>query len=168
VRNAKINTTIKQVVYGITRRWGTAATIYRILDSSTDYVTGEKTRTVQTRGLRNVVPLSDSQRRAIYESGAYLQQGRPFTWKGGQGADIHTRIFLILGSDLRDWKPDVHHWIVFEGLQYEVYMADRLGDFVAWILSTRASASQDMGTVLSVDETDELNIEQATEESNGP
>lgn len=133
-------------------------------DSATDYATGLKSRTVSSQQIRNVVPLSDSQRRAIYESGAYLQNGRPFTWRGGQGTDNHTRLFLVLGQDMRDWQPDIHQWIVFEGLQYEIYMADRLGDFVAWILSTRAAANNSIGTVLQVGQTDPLNLE----ETNGP
>jgi len=133
--SGRIGQNVKRVVYSLTRRYGIPIPIFRTTASVTDYATGETVRTVSSEIVRRCVPLDNTLRRLLFESGAYLNASRAFTWKGGEGVDANTRDFLVLGSDLRTIVPDSYAWIIYDNLRYEVSKVTMLANRTAYILS---------------------------------
>jgi hypothetical protein len=164
--SGRIGQNVKRVVYSLTRRYGIPVPIFRAVSSTTDYLTGEKSRVTESAIIRRCVPLDNTLRRMLFESGAYLNASRAFTWKGGEGVDANSRDFLILGSDLPAFSPDVYSWVIYENLRYEVARVTALVNRTAFVLSCSAASAEEYGNEIVLSESQTVNITQ--EGVNGP
>jgi len=101
--NPNVTRSQRQVFYNFTRRYGEQVTLSKVSSSSVDYTTGDLSRSLETKTIRNVVYVPPTRQSRVLYTPSMMQAIRQYAWQGGAGQSIEETMFLIYENDIRNW-----------------------------------------------------------------
>lgn len=140
-RNPNVTRSQRRTFYNMSRRYGEQIVIKKVDTSSTDYSTGDRTRTYTEQTIRNAVYIPPLTERNVTFTPAMMQAIREYAWQGGAGQDIEETGFLICYRDLRGWGEfDPTQRVDWRSKTYEVVRSQEFdGGVIVWTKVARQS-----------------------------
>jgi hypothetical protein len=134
---------VRQNLYALKRQYGVDVTVHKILDTETDYQTGDKTVTKETHDVRRAIMLPVEEARKVEQGIAHLSANKWFVSQGGFDLDRATFIF-----DARDlptgFEFTLNDFVVVEGAYYCVTEVDEYEYDSGWIIKTHLAKGADL------------------------
>jgi len=131
--NAGNKRRIRETLYQLKLDFGVLCDVYKLVSSETDYDTGLKDQTIESRRVRRAVRMPQSIARQQYISPNFTQTNKNFITKG-LGWDEVTDVFVFDGRDLRNYEFDLSDWIIWNHIRYGVKAIEELGDKDGWYI----------------------------------
>lgn len=168
--NPILNRLIRQTIYDLKHRFGGAITVYKVVDSTTDYKTGVKSIDTTSWAVRKAIILPNQLTREIFQGISYLSASKAFASLGGQGWDEATRSFIVDGKDLPGHQWDIEDWIVYRGKRYDIETIEVLEWDTGWLIvgkeikgqlsggGTQVNVEQSLPVQQTVAETEDVNL----------
>ncbi|MCP4896246.1 MAG: hypothetical protein GY906_04655 [bacterium] len=121
MENRNTRRSLNRTFYSISRRYGEPIDIYKVLDRSVDYTTGNKTEQYETANIRNAVPVPTQIGRDVTYTPAMMQSVRKFAWQGGAGLEKEATTFLIAERDIPTWlRIEPTQFVIWRETTYQV------------------------------------------------
>jgi hypothetical protein len=134
--NRSMNRFIRRTLYSLKRQYGGRVDVYKLIETETDYETGEKTydRTMITVAKCIVLPVK-IQREAV-QSISIISANKEFVYGGTY--DAGTRTFLIDARDLPDgYEIANDDWLVYNSRRYEIKTISEFEQHTGWVVIGR-------------------------------
>ena len=163
--NPTLNRLIRQTIYDLKHRFGAEVTVYKVVDSTTNYKTGAKSIDTTSRAVRKAIVLPSTLSREIFQSVSYLSASKSFASLGGQGWDETSRGFIFDGRDLQDYDFELEDWIVYRGKRYDIQTIEALEWDTGWMIVAKEVKGQVSGGGPQVDVAQSLPVTQAVSET---
>src|SRR5262245_35561260 len=123
--NPNIARLVRQTIYSLKTRYGSPVTLYRLVDSSTNYQSGERSNDVTSVSVRNCIILPEVLSRELFQGVSYLAASRSFASLGAQWQE-GVRGFIFDSIDLREFIPNLSDWIVADGQRFNIESIESL------------------------------------------
>lgn len=149
--NPNLNRMIRQTIYDLKHRFGAEVTVYKVLDSNTDYKTGVKSIETSSRFVKRGIVLESSHSREVFQGVSYLSASKSFASLGGQGWDESKRAFIFDGADLRDYAFELEDWLVYRQKRYDIESIEELEFNSGWLIVAKEVKGQPSGGSPNVD-----------------
>ncbi len=162
--NPTLNRLIRQTIYDLKHRFGGEATVYKVVNSTTDYKTGTKSIDTTSRLVRKAIILPNQLTRELFQGVSYLSASKSFASLGGQGWDEATRSFIFDGRDLRGYSFDIEDWIVYRGKRYDIETIEELEYDNGWLVIGKEIKGQTSGGSITLDVDQTLGLNQSEED----
>ena len=159
--NPMLNRMIRQTIYDLKHRFGGEVTVYKVVDSNTDYKTGDKSINTTSRLVRKAIILPNLLTREIFQGVNYLAASKSFTSLGGQGWDEATRTFIFDGHDLKGYTFETEDWVVYRGKRYDIETIEQLEFDTGWLILAKEVKGQISGGSVSLDVEQDLGLDQS-------
>lgn len=159
INNANLQRVIRQTIYRLKLEFGALVDVYRLDSSTTDYDTGEITRSITRRRVRRAVKMPEGVSQLQYISPQFTQTQKPFITKG-LGWDEVTNVFLFDGRDLRDFNFELEDWLVWNHERFEIKAIEELGNKAGWAIGTTAAKGEPAEELLFGSVESEIELEQ--------
>lgn len=140
---------ISSTLYSLKMAFGSQVSIYRVVESTTDYPTGVKSIETQARLVRNAIPLPEQLNREVYQSVSYLASSRSFASLGGGQFHAGERAFIFDGRDIRGYEPNLADWLVYENTRFDITSIETLASNAGYLIVAKQVAGQPSGGVVS-------------------
>lgn len=157
--NANLQRIIRQTLYQLKHAYGAPVDIYKLLDSNTNYRTGDKSATVSKTSVRYGVVLPASAIRKSYQSINYLTQSKSFVSRGGPGWDEDTRGFIFDGRDIPGLQFEVEDWIVYNRRRYEIAAIEELETQAGWLIVAKQLKGTEPNEIVDLNVVDTMILE---------
>jgi hypothetical protein len=119
--NPRVQRTLRRTFYSLTRRYGEAIYLMKVQTGSTNYSSGDVTRTFERVFIRKAVHVPQNSSRNVTFTPAMMQSIRNFAWQGGAGTTEEVETFMIAARDLRGWCTiDPTQMISWHGSTYQI------------------------------------------------
>jgi len=161
--NPALNRMIRQTIYNLKHRFGAQVSVYKVLDSNTDYKTGQKSISTTCRLVKKGIVLPTTLSREIFQGVNYLSASKAFASLGGMGWDESSRAFIFDGQDLRDYIWDLEDYIVYRDKRYDIETIEELEWNSGWLVVGKEVKGQPSGGSPNVDVQSDLNLTQEGE-----
>lgn len=161
--NPALNRMIRQTIYNLKFRYGAPVTIYKVVDSNTDYKTGIKSISTTSRFVKRGIILPNITSREIFQGVSYLSASKSFASLGGQGWDESKRGFIFDGRDLQDYTWDLEDWIVYRDKRYDIESIEELEWNSGWLIIGKEVKGQPSGGSPNVEVESDLGLSQDEE-----
>lgn len=124
---------LRRTVYDLKRQYNVEATVYKVLDSTTDYVTGGKTGSYESYLIPRIIMFPIEELRKVPQGIAQLSANKFFVSQAG--FDKETALFVIDANDLpTGFQFNFDDFIVVEDKYYQVIEVDVYES--AWVIKT--------------------------------
>lgn len=135
--NLNLNRRIRQTLYVLKRAFGNMVTIYRFLESDTDYKTGLKTNVTESHVIRKCIILPVKITREVIQTVSQISANKNFVYGGSYDSDL--RDFVIDARDLPlGYVPRQNDYIVYNDQRYEFKTIAELEQKTGWLISGKA------------------------------
>ena len=135
--NLNLNRRIRQTLYVLKRAFGNMVTIYRFLESNTDYKTGVKTNVTETYVVRKCIILPVKITREVVQSVSAISANKSFVYGGSYDTD--SRDFIIDARDVpAGYLLRQNDYIVYNDTRYEFKNVVELEQKTGWLISGKA------------------------------
>lgn len=163
--NPNLTRMIQQTIYDLKMKFGEPVSVYRVVDSETDYKTGDKSIETIATQIRNAIVLPEDEGRHILQAVNYISASKAFTSLGGGQWVEGQRGFIFDAADLRDYQPSLTDWILFEEQRYDVQSIEKLATNAGWLVIAKHVKGQPSGgsAVVNVSQSTGLNQSAAGE-----
>jgi len=136
VMNYGLNRRIRQTLYALKRGFGSTVKLYKLIDTETDYKTGEKEFNSTIITIHRCIVLPAKVQREVVQSISIISANKEFVYGGSY--DTNTRIFVIDARDL----PKRHiiqndDWIEFENYRYNLKTIEELEQHTGWAITAK-------------------------------
>lgn len=134
--NRGMNRYIRKVFYTLKRQYGGRVHVYKLLNTNTDYKSGEKTfsRTMHTVHRCIVLP-AKLQREAI-QTISHISANKMFVVGGSY--DAGTRLFVIDSRDMpAGYEFAQDDWLVYNNRRYEIKDITEFEQHSGWVITGR-------------------------------
>ena len=145
---------IRQTLYDLKHRFGEQVTVYSIVDSNTDYQTGEKSISTTSRLVKRCIVLPADEALQILQAVNYISASKAFTSLGGGLWDSSKRVFIFDGMDVPSFN--LTDYIVFDDARYDTESIEALTGNSGFLVVAKHVQGQPSGGVAVV------NVAQAT------
>jgi hypothetical protein len=132
--NPRLNKMVRQTIYDLKHQFGDEVTVYKVLDSSTNYKTGVRSIETQAYPVKKCIVLPNTMTRELYQGVSYISASKAFTSLGGMAWDQAKRGFIFEGHDLPGYTWDIEDWIVYRGKRYDVESIEALEYDSGWMV----------------------------------
>ncbi len=131
--NQNLNRFIRKTIYSLKRQYGNRVDVYKLLDTETDYQTGEKTVTKSVTIVRKCIVLPVKIAREVEQSITQISANKMFVYGGSY--DAGTRMFIIDARDMSDdYEFTNDDWIVYDGRRYDIKSIEEFEQHAAWTI----------------------------------
>lgn len=135
--NLSLNRRIRQTLYVLKRAFGNMVTIYRFLESTTDYKTGVKSNTTEPHIVRKCIVLPVKITREVVQSVSAISANKNFVYGGSYDSD--SRDFVIDARDLpHGYSPRQNDYIVYNDQRFEMKNVVELEQKTGWLISGKS------------------------------
>ena len=135
--NLNLNRRIRQTLYVLKRAFGNMVTIYRFLESDTDYKTGIKTDLTESHVVRKCIILPVKITREVIQTVSEISANKNFVYGGSYDSDL--RGFIIDTRDLPlGYVPRQNDYIVYNDQRFEFKTIAELEQKTGWLISGKA------------------------------
>jgi hypothetical protein len=135
--NLNLNRRIRQTLYVLKRAFGNMVTIYRFLESDTDYKTGIKTNVTESYVVRKCIILPLKITREVIQTISEISANKNFVYGGSYDSDL--RDVVIDARDLpTGYSPRQNDYIVYNDQRYELKNIAELEQKTGWLISGKA------------------------------
>jgi hypothetical protein len=135
--NLSLNRRIRQTLYVLKRAFGNMVTVYRFLESSTDYKTGVKTNLTESFIVRKCIILPVKITREVVQSVSAISANKSFVYGGSYDTD--SRDFVIDARDLpAGYSIRQNDYIVYNDQRFELKNVVELEQKTGWLISGKA------------------------------
>lgn len=162
--NPLLHRMIKQTLYDLKLRFGSPVSIYRLVNSTTDYRLGTVTATQTSIDVKKCVVLPANTIRDLAQSISYISANKPFVWQGDGGWDENTRVFIFEGSDLRDYEILMEDWIIYRGKRFDIANIEQLEHRAGWAVMAKEVVGSEPDIITQVNINDDLGLDEEEEE----
>jgi hypothetical protein len=135
--NLNLNRRIRQTLYVLKRAFGNMVTLYRFLESNTDYKTGVKTNLTESHIVRKCIILPVKITREVVQSVSAISANKSFVYGGSYDTD--SRDFIIDARDVPvGYSPRQNDFIVYNDTRYELKNVVELEQKTGWLIAGKA------------------------------
>jgi hypothetical protein len=153
-----MNRFIRKTLYSLKRQYGGRVDIYKLIETATDYASGEKTysRTMITLSRCIVLP-AKIQREAV-QTISHISANKAFVYGGTY--DAGTRTFIIDARDLPDnYEITEDDWLIYNDRRYEIKNISEFEQHTGWVVVGKETKGVQPEQILHVKLEDWLDVE---------
>ena len=142
VTNYFLNRRIRQALYTLKRAFGSTVTLYKLIDSDTDYTTGQKIATTTAYTIPRCIVLPVRIQREVVQTISIISANKEFVQGGTY--DAGQREFVIDARDLPDIQIRQDDYLVYNNRRYEFKQIFELEQRTGWHLVTKEVIGSDI------------------------
>ncbi|KKL61127.1 hypothetical protein LCGC14_2198430 [marine sediment metagenome] len=136
MNNKNLNRFIRRTIYSLKRQYGNRVDVYKLLDTETNYQTGDKTVTKSVTIVRKCIVLPVKIAREVVQTITQISANKLFVYGGSY--DAGTRMFIIDARDMADdYEFANDDWIIYNGRRYEIKNIEEFEQRAAWSIIGR-------------------------------
>ncbi|MHC4704974.1 MAG: hypothetical protein ACYTFQ_30865 [Planctomycetota bacterium] len=140
---------MRDCLYHLKRDYGAKVTVIKLVDSQTDYKTGDKTVTKSIHPIHRAIMLPEEILRKVEQGIAHLSANKMFVSQGGYDVDNCT--FIIDAKDM----PVGYTWGLDDYIQVvaELFKVIEISEFEydsGWMIKTRLVEGSDITGIIPV------------------
>ena len=134
---------VRRNLYALKRQYGAQVAVHKILDTETDYTTGDKVVTKTIHSVRRAIMLPVEAERVVEQGIAHLSANKWFTSQAG--FDLEKALFIFDAHDLpEDFHFNSNDFVVVDNQYYCVTEVDEYEYDSGWIIKTHLVKGADL------------------------
>jgi hypothetical protein len=134
---------VRRNLYSLKRQYGVQVAVHKILDTETDYATGEKEVTKEIHSVRRAIMLPVEAERVVEQGIAHLSANKMFVSQAG--FDQEKALFIFDARDLpRGFQFDLNDFVVVDGEYHCITEVDEYEYDSGWIIKTHLAKGADL------------------------
>ena len=134
--NRSLERFIRRNIYAMKRQYGARVDVYRVVSSTTDHLTGEKTVVKEVFPVRKAPVLPYKIQRAVVQTISIISADKEFVYGGA--FDSSKREIIIDARDLPNGfeiKPE--DYVVFNHTRWDVVNVERVEYDTGWVITVK-------------------------------
>lgn len=155
---------IRRSLYMLKRQYGASLTVYKLVDTETDYRTGKKSVIRELHRVRRAIMLPEEEVRRVEQGIAHLSTNKRFNSQAG--FDQGKALFIFDASDLpAGFKFNLDDFVVIGDEYYRVTEVDEYEYDSGWVIKTTRVEGAELKVILDVSAETTTALTQAAAES---
>ena len=134
--NKSLELFIRRNIYAMKRQYGARVDVYRVVSSTTDHLTGDKTVVKEVHRVRRAPVLPYHMKREVVQTISMISADKAFVYGGSY--DSSKREIIFDSRDLPDnYEIKPEDYLVFNGARWDVFSVEKLEYDTGWVIGCK-------------------------------
>lgn len=127
---------VRRNIYALKRQYGARVDVYKVVSSTTDHLTGEKTVVKDVYPVRKAPVLPSRTKREVTQTISIISADKAFVYGGFY--DASKREIIIDARDLpKGYEVNPEDYVVFKGKRWDVVNVEKFEYDTGWVLTVK-------------------------------